>query len=137
GAAAPSLAWLTATQVFTQGCAYGLYILLPIVAAEEIPAGSRAYAISLIAMAAALGAGVAVVALKLADVATWGWRLDYVIGLGGIALVPGLARRLPETRRSERPHAKVAVRGHGRRPWLLPAAGFLLNLFLAPDAQSS
>ena len=51
--------------------------------------------------------------------------------------MPGLARRLPETRRFERPHAKVAVRGHGRRLWLLAAAGFLLNLFVAPDAQFS
>ena len=110
---------------------------MPIVAAEEIPAGARAYAIGLVAMAAALGAGVAVVALRLADVASWGWRLDYVIGLGGIALVPGIARRLPESRRYEVRHTEVALRGHGRRLWLLAAAGFLINLFVAPDAQFS
>jgi MFS family permease len=134
GAAAPSLAWLTGSQILTQGCAYGLYILLPIVAAEELPAGSRAYAIGLVAMAASLGAGVAVVALRFADVAPWGWRIDYLIALAGLPLLPGLARRLPESRRFATPHAEVAVRGHGRRLWLLAAAGFLINLFVAPDA---
>jgi MFS family permease len=132
---APSLAWLTGTQIGTQGCAYALFILLPVFAAEELPAGSRAYAVGLIAMAAALGAGVAVTALRLADIAVWGWRLVYVIPLAGLLLLPGIARRLPESKRFERPHPDAELRGHGRRFWLLAAAGFLLNLFVAPDAQ--
>ena len=104
GAVAPSLAWLTGSQVLTQACAYGLFILLPVVAVEELPAGSRAYAVGLLAMAAALGGGVSVAALRLADVAVWGWRLVYVIPVFGLLLLPGIARRLPESKRFEAPH---------------------------------
>ena len=137
GAVAPSLAWLTGSQVLTQGCAYGLFILLPVVAVEELPAGSRAYAVGLLAMAAALGAGVSVAALRLADIAVWGWRLVYVIPVFGLLLLPGIARRLPESKRFEAPHAEAPLRGHGGRLWLLATAGFLLNVFVAPDAQFS
>jgi MFS family permease len=137
GAAVPSLAWLTGTQVLTQGCAYALFILLPVVAVEELPAGSRAYAVGLLAMAAALGAGASVIALRLADIAVWGWRLVYVIPLAGLLLLPGIARRLPESRRFAAPHADAPLRGHGARLLLLAAAGFLLNVFIAPDAQFS
>ena len=137
GAVAPSLVWLTGSQVLTQGCAYSLFILLPVAAAEELPAGSRAYAIGFLAMAAALGAGVSVVALRLADIAVWGWRLVYVIPVFGLLLLPGIARRLPESRRFAAPHVEAPLRGHGRRLWLLAAAGFLLYLFVAPDAQFS
>ncbi len=135
GAVAPSLAFLTGSQVLVQGCAYGLFILLPVVAVEELPAGSRAYAVGLLAMAAALGAGVSVMALRLADIAVWGWRLVYVIPVLGLLLLPGIGRRLPESRRFEAPHADAALRGHARRLWLLAGASFLLNLFVAPDAQ--
>ena len=137
GAVAPSLAWLTGSQVLTQACAYGLFILLPVVAVEELPAGSRAYAVGLLAMAAALGGGVSVAALRLADVAVWGWRLVYVIPVFGLLLLPGIARRLPESKRFEAPHVDAPLRGHGGRLWLLATAGFLLNVFVAPDAQFS
>jgi len=86
-------------------------------------------------MAAALGAGVSVVALRLADIAVWGWRLTYVIPVFGLLLLPGIARRLPESRRFEAPHADASLRGHGRRLWLLASAALLLNVFVAPDSQ--
>ena len=68
GALAPSLPWLTASQMLARAFATALVILVAIVAAEEMPAGSRAYAISLMAMAGGLGAGVCVTALNLADI---------------------------------------------------------------------
>ncbi|MBV8303245.1 MAG: MFS transporter [Acidimicrobiia bacterium] len=135
GAAAPSLPWLAGSQVLTRACAYGLFILLPVVAVEELPAGSRAYAVGLLAMAAALGAGVSVVALRLADIAVWGWRLTYVVPVFGLLLLPGIARRMPESKRFEAPHTDASLRGHGRRLWLLASAALLLNVFVAPDSQ--
>ena len=57
GALAPSLPWLAASQMLARAFATALVILVAIVAAEEMPAGSRAYAISLLAMAGGLGAG--------------------------------------------------------------------------------
>lgn len=132
GAVAPTLAWLTVSQTVARPLAMALGIVLGIVAAEEMPAGSRAYAVSLLAMATALGAGLCVIALPLADVGTRGWRWVYVLPLASLLLVPGLARRLPESRRFLAPHAKADFAGHGRRFWLLAISGLLLNLLIAP-----
>ena len=132
GALAPSLAWLTASQTIARPLAMALGILVAVVAIEEMPAGSRAYAISLLAMATALGAGVCVIALPLADLGLRGWRLVYVVPLLGLLLVPGVSRRLHESRRYEAPHAEAKFSGHAGRFWLLAASGMLINLFVAP-----
>ena len=58
-----------------------LALLIGVVAAEEMPRSSRAYALSVLALAGGLGAGVAVVALRLADLGTDGWRLIYLLSL--------------------------------------------------------
>ncbi len=132
GAIAPSLAWLTVSQTIARPLAMALGILVAVVAVEEMPAGSRAYAISLLAMATALGAGACVISLPLADLGIRGWRLVYVVPLLGLFLVPGVARRLHESRRYEAPHAAAGFSGHAGRFWLLAASGMLLNLFVAP-----
>ncbi len=132
GALVPSLAWLTASQTIARPLAMALGILVAVVVVEEMPAGSRAYAISLLAMATALGAGACVVALPLADIGIKGWRLVYVVPLLGLLLVPGVSRRLHESRRYEAPHADAKFSGHAGRFWLLAASGMLLNLFVAP-----
>ena len=46
-----------------------------------MPRSSRAYALSVLALAGGLGAGVAVVALRLADIGANGWRLIYLLSL--------------------------------------------------------
>jgi MFS family permease len=135
GAFAPSLAWLGGSQVFARAFATALIIVVAIVAAEEMPAGSRAYAISLLAMADGLGAGFCVMALRLADIGTRAWRLIYVIPLLGVLLLPGIARRLPETRRFAAVHVQAPLRGHGRRLVLLAVSLFLFNLYAGPSSQ--
>jgi MFS family permease len=135
GALSPSLTWLAATQVVARGCAVAVLVVASIITVEEMPAGSRAWAMSLLAMAAGFGAGVCVASLRLADLGEQGWRLLYVLPLAALPLVRGIARRLPESRRFERPHVEVQVRGHGARLWLLGASGFLANVFIAPNAQ--
>ena len=81
GAVAPSLVWLTVTQTLGRPVGIALLLLVGIVAAEEMPRNSRAYAISVVAMAGGLGAGLCVVALPLADLGERGWRLVYVVPL--------------------------------------------------------
>src|SRR5690606_35100021 len=81
GAAAPSLAWLGASQTLARGLSTALALLVGIVAAEELPAGSRAYGVSVLALAAGLGAGMCVWALPLADLGPDGWRALYLIPL--------------------------------------------------------
>jgi MFS family permease len=135
GALAPSLAWLTASQTVARGFATALLLVVGIVAAEEVPARTRAYAVSLLAMAGGLGAGTALVALKLADLGLRGWRLLYVLPLVALPLVASVRRRLPESRRFLAPHPEVPIAGHGGRLWLLALSGLLTNLFIAPQSQ--
>jgi len=136
GALAPSLGWLTASQVLARAFATALALVIAIVAAEEMPAGSRAYSVSLLAMAAGLGAGVCVMSLRLADLGIRGWRLLYVIPLVALPLLVGVARHLPESRRfTERVPEQARLAGHGRRLWLLALGGLLTNVFFAPQSQ--
>jgi MFS family permease len=136
GALAPSLGWLTTSQVLARAFATALALVVAIMAAEEMPAGSRAYSVSLLAMAAGFGAGVCVMSLRLADLGVRGWRLLYVVPLVGLPLLVGVARRLPESRRfRDRVRERAPMAGHGRRLWLLAAGGLLTNLFFAPQSQ--
>ena len=137
GALAPSLAWLTGSQMVARGFAGALLILVAIVAAEEMPAGSRAYAVSLLAMAGGLGAGVCVLSLRLADLGPRGWRLLYLIPVAAIPLVRNVGRHLPESRRFVARHAQATVSGHGRRLLLMAGSALLVNLFVAPQSQFS
>ena len=104
GAFAPNFPVLVATQTIGRPLGLLLDFLIAVVAAEEMPRNSRAYAVSVLAMASGLGAGVAVMALPLADLLCSSWRLVYLVALVWLVVAVDIARRLPETRRFERPH---------------------------------
>ncbi len=131
GALSPSFAVLTGTQTLGRPLGLALDVLVAVVAAEEMPRSSRTYAISVLAMASGLGAGLCVMALPLADLGTRGWRLVYVLPLLLMLVARDLARRLPETRRFEERHA-TAPHVSRHRFVVLAAAAFLGNLFVAP-----
>ncbi len=133
GAVAPSLAWLTATQTLGRPVGIALALLVGIVAAEEMPRNSRAYAISVVAMAGGLGAGLCVVALPMADLGERGWRLLYMVPIAFLVIAWDLWRRLPETRRFEAPHL-ISPPLQRRRFILLAASGLLVNLLVAPQS---
>ena len=135
GALAPSLTALSASQLMARAFATALAVLITIIAAEEVPRGSRAYAVSVLGMAGGLGAGLCVMALPLADLGPQAWRILYLLALAGLPLTVGLARRLQESRRFSAPHLTVALAGHGRRLALLAASAFLLAVFSAPASQ--
>lgn len=132
---APSLAALAGSQVVARGFVTAAVLVLAIVAAEEMPSGCRAYAVSLLALAAGGGAGTCVLLLRVCDVAEWAWRLLFLVPLLAIPLVRHAGHRVPESRRFRAPHAEASMAGHGRRFWLLAVSGFLLNLFVAPASQ--
>ena len=134
-ALSPSLPFLVGTQVVGRGFLTGAAVLIGILAAEEMPAGCRAYAVSLLTMVGGLGAGTALLALPLADLGVQGWRLLFVLSLAGLPLVVAFGRHLPESRRFRTPHAEVRMGGHGRRLWLLGVSALLFGLFLAPASQ--
>jgi MFS family permease len=134
-AAAPSLAVYGVIQVAARGFSTATVVLLAIVAAEEMPAGARAYAISLLSMAGALGAGLCIGLLFLADLGTSAWRILYVVPLLFLPALRGIGRKLPESQRFAHSHAQVGMAGHGRRFWLLAVSGFLVALFTTPASQ--
>lgn len=159
GALSPGLWFLGATQLVARGLSTALGILIVILAAEEMPARSRAWAISVLALCAGLGSGMAVWVLPVADLHASAWRIVYVVPLSGVALVAWVGRRLPESRRfdaaladpqpaarrrfdtddAEVPapdsqtdvEAEAAARRQ-RRLILLAASAFLIAMFAAP-----
>jgi putative MFS transporter len=135
GALAPNLATLAATQIVNRGSVSAASVLLVVIAAEEMPAGSRAYALSLLSMTGALGAGMALWVLPVADLGLGAWRILYVVPLLFIPVVLRFGRLLPESRRYVRPHRTVGLAGHYHRLALLAGASFLLLLFTTPQSQ--
>lgn len=131
GAAAPSFWALVATQTVARPMGIALSLLAGVAAAEDMPRNTRAYAVSVLAMAAGLGAGVAVGALKLADLGTQGWRLVYVLSVLWIPVAISLGGRLLETRRFETVH-QIAQPMHRNRLALVAMVAVTSNLFIAP-----
>jgi MFS family permease len=131
GAIAPNFWVLVGTQTIGRPVGLALALLIGVVAAEEMPRSSRAYALSVLALAGGLGAGVAVAALRLADLGRDGWRLVYVLSL--IWLLPAyhLTRHLPETHRFE--HRHVGAQPLDRRRFVtISIVAITANLFVAP-----
>src|SRR5690606_23184698 len=135
GAFAPNLAALAATQTVNRGAWAASSIMLGVIAAEEMPAGARAYAVSLLSMTGALGAGVALWLLPLADLGPRTWRLLYLLPLLFVPVILRFGRLVPESRRFVRPHRDLPLTGHRGRLALLVGATFLLNVFTAPESQ--
>ena len=131
----PGLEWLAASQVLTRGFVTGGAILSGVMAAEEMPAGSRAYAISVLGLLGAFGAGICVMLLPLADLADWAWRLLWLAPLLFLPAIVHLRKTMPESRRFRAPHAEARVAGHGRRFWLLAFSALLVAIFSTPASQ--
>ena len=131
GAIAPDFWVLVGTQSIGRPIGLALALLIGVVAAEEMPRSSRAYALSVLALAGGLGAGVAVAALRLADLGRDGWRLVYLLSI--IWLLPAyhLMRQLPETRRFQRQH-EIAPPLDRRRFAIIAVVAIAANLFVAP-----
>lgn len=138
GSLVPGLEWLAASQVLTRGFVTGGAILSGVMAAEEMPAGCRAYAISVLGLLGALGAGICVMLLPLADPERFGvsaWRMLWVVPLLFVPLLAHVRKTLPESRRFRVPHAEAKVAGHGKRFWLLAISALLVAVFSTPASQ--
>ncbi|MGA1499612.1 MAG: MFS transporter [Ilumatobacteraceae bacterium] len=143
GALAPNFPVLVATQTLSRPLGLALDLLVAVIAAEEMPRNTRAYAVSILAMASGIGAGVAVIALPLADIGPDGWRFIYALSLIWLLVAVDLTRRLPETRRFEtyaerRIENRVDTRSEpntpmqGNRLAIQMAVAFFGNLLIAP-----
>ena len=147
GALSPGLWFLGATQLLARGLSTALGILIVILAAEEMPARSRAWAMSVLVLCAGLGSGMAVWVLPVADLHISAWRAVYVVPLAGVAVMAWVGRQLPESRRFETagtgfqsrddpsagtPSDVEAAERRRRRLALLAASAFLIAMFAAP-----
>ena len=131
----PRLEVLTGLQMIARGCVNAAVVLMGVHVVEEMPANARAYAVSVLSAAGAIGAGLALALFPVADLDVRGWRLLFAAAVVGIPLVRAFGRTLPESRRFARTHVEAPVRGHGRRLWLLVLSGLALNLFVGPASQ--
>jgi MFS family permease len=131
GAIAPNFPALVATQAIGRPLGLALDFLVAVVVAEEMPRNSRAYAVSVMAMASGLGAGIAVMALPLADIGPSAWRFVYLVTLIWLVVAVDITRRLPETVRFVRDHV-IAPRLDRRRFAILATVAVCANFFVAP-----
>jgi MFS family permease len=131
GALAPGFWVLVGSQAVARPIGIALSTIAIVAAAEEMPRNSRAYALSVLAMASGLGAGVAVGSLRLADLGTEAWRWVYAISLVWLPVALVLHRRLGETRRYQTVHRMAPPMPH-RRLLLVVAVAVSANLFIAP-----
>lgn len=131
GALAPNFPILVATQTIGRPLGLALDLLIAVVAAEEVPKNSRAYAASIMAMAGGIGGGVCVWLLPLTGVADWGWRIPFAASLIWLAVAVSLRRHLPETIRFEARHAE-APKLRTPRLGAMATIAFFSNLFVAP-----
>lgn len=137
-ALATDLAMLGVLQTIARAFSTSVVVLLAVVAAEEMPASSRAYAIGVMTLSAGLGAGVCVWFLPLADTSPQGWRWLYVIPLAALPLVRFAARHLTESRRFIATTTRVTtarLSNHWRKVVLLGTALFAAAAFAAPASQ--
>jgi MFS family permease len=136
GALSPNLLILGSTQTIARGLTTGLATLVALAAVEEVPAGVRAFAISLMAICAALGSGMVLWVLPLSDVIAGGWRIVYLVPAAFLPVLWRIARSFPETRRFD---AATVHRSPSPINWrrfaLLGGAAFLAAIFLAPASQ--
>ncbi|HJR26997.1 MAG TPA: MFS transporter [Acidimicrobiales bacterium] len=135
GALAPNLVGVTMSQLVVRMLVAACTVLLTVIVAEEMPAGARAYGVTILGLSGALGVGVCLIALPLADLGEPAWRILFVLPLAGLPAIRWAGRLLPESRRFEVPHTDLAMRGHSRRLALLAGAALLLALFKDPASQ--
>jgi MFS family permease len=141
GGLSPNIAVLGGTQLLARGLSTALGIIIAIMAVEEMPTRTRAWAASVLTMSAGLGSGMAVWILPLAELDVRGWRLIYLAAGLGIAVIAWAGRRLPETRRfADHVDEEIELDELGRerrrqRFALLGASLFLLALFAAPASS--
>lgn len=133
GALAPDFRTLVATQAVGRPIGLALDILVAVLAVEEMPRNSRAWATGVLAVMGGIGAGVAVAALPLADLGLSGWRWVYVVSLVWLPFAAVITRRLPESDRFPTTVTDRSPLTPGLRRHLtgICSVAFLTNVYIA------
>ena len=139
-AASTNIWFFGSAELVSRGATTGLGLLIGIFAAEEAPAGSRAWTASILALFAGLGSGMVLWLIPLADTSTGGWRILFLVAALAIPIIIALGRRLPESRRfttmTERKAEPAPITPVMRRRFtMLAMVGFATSLFAAPSSN--
>ena len=114
--AAPTWGLVGGAQLVGRNVSTIITVLVAVIAAEQLPAGSRAWASGVLGMSYALGAGLVLGALPLAGVAPWGWRLVTLVPLAASAGLWWALRGVPETSGFAADHVVTIDPGHIATP---------------------
>ena len=131
-ALAPNMAALGAVLLAGRTANAALGATVVVMALEEIPAGCRAWCLSVLAMSAALGAGAVVWLQPICDAAPWAWRVLFAVPLLALLAARPLLARLPESRRFERRGREAMLRDSWRPIVLLGGIYLAFGLMLGP-----
>ena len=139
-ALSPSIWFFGGAELLSRGFATGFGLLIGIFAAEEAPAGSRAWTASILALFAGLGSGMVLWLVPVADSGEGNWRILFVVALVIVPIVWRLGRTLPESRRfatlSESEAAPAPITSSMRRRFgMLAVVSFATALFAAPASN--
>jgi MFS family permease len=143
GALAPNLLAMTTSQAVARVFSAAMVLVGAVMVTEEVPAGARASALSVLALAAGLGSGGVVALLWVGGLSPSAWRILFLVPLPFLLTVPALARRLPETKRYEAYDLRAKAEARApvdranrstfrRRVALVGAALLFFNFFLTP-----
>ncbi len=135
-AAFPDLASFGTFQSIGRVGAVAATALAVVILAEDLSPGVRAYGIAIWGMFGAMGAGLGLILLPIADWSDDSWRILYGLSAVGLLVFPLLQRHLketaafvPTTRRA--PLLAAMGGGHGRYLWPLAGIAFLTSIFAA------
>lgn len=134
-AAAPSAELFVACQVVMRTFGAALATTVLVYAVEEMPAGARAYALSVLGMASALGAGMVLWVLPLADVGERSWRLVLLVPIVLLPLGWSFRKHLPESRWFDPEAERPPLRDHRSKLAGLMLLSFVFQIYLSPIDQ--
>ncbi len=104
--------------------------------AEEVPPGSRAFALALYGLSGSMGVGFGLVLLPIAQGADNAWRILFGIASLGLLAFPLLNRFLPESRAfvpaPPFPFTKALGMGLGKHFWPMAGVSFFVAAFSSP-----
>jgi len=139
-AVSPNIWFFGATQTVSRGFATGFGIMIGVLAAEEAPAGSRAWIASVLTLFAGLGSGMVLWVLPLADFGPRWWRIIFVAAALIFPVLWGLQGQLQESRRFEalrqrKGRPAIVTPLMKRRFVMLASVGLALSMFSAPASN--
>jgi len=134
---APGPIWFTVAQSITRIAVIAVAGLAIVILAEELTPALRALGLGIYALFGAMGTGLGIILLPIAENSPGSWRILYALTGIGLLIVPLAARFLKESRAYVQFAKPVKFRqalraGLGRHFWPLAAMAFFIAAYSSP-----